>query len=46
MTKRKSTKQPPKIDKTVKRKRKMSNINYTKNKGTHVLWKGKQFLFH
>ena len=40
MTKRKSTKQPPKIDKTESRKRKLSNSNYTKNGGTHVLRKG------
>ena len=40
MRKRKSTKQPTNVEKTVNRKRKLSNSNYTKNGGTHVLRKG------
>ena len=35
MRKTKSTKQPPMVDKTVNRKRKLSNRNFTKNGGTH-----------
>ena len=35
MRKTKSTKQPTKVEKTVNRKRKLSNRNFTKNGETH-----------